>query len=110
MLRKYRWEGTTPMKEVFIAGGTGYLGRPLIEQLRTNGFRVKAVARPQSLSKIPFGCAVIPGNVFDCRTYQDQVSPGSSFVHLVGVSHPAPWKAAEFESIDLESLKQSVAA
>jgi uncharacterized protein YbjT (DUF2867 family) len=31
-------------------------------------------------------------------------------VHLVGVSHPAQWKAAEFRSIDLVSLEQSIAA
>ena len=31
-------------------------------------------------------------------------------MHLVGVSHPSPAKAAEFRSIDLASAKQSVSA
>ena|SRR5579872_587599 len=98
------------MKDVIVAGGTGYLGRPLLERLCADGFRVKAIARPQSTSKIPRGCGVIAGDVLDARTYQDQVPPHSTFVHLVGVAHPAPWKAEQFRSIDLASLEQSVAA
>jgi uncharacterized protein YbjT (DUF2867 family) len=98
------------MKDVIVVGGTGYLGRPLIEKLCTSGFRVTAVARPQSAARIPAGCGVIPGNALDSRSYQDRVPAGSTFVHLVGTPHPAPWKAAEFRSIDLVSLEQSVAA
>jgi uncharacterized protein YbjT (DUF2867 family) len=98
------------MKQVIVAGGTGYLGRPLIEKLCAAGFEVQSVARPQSVTKVPHGCGVIVGNVLDSRTYQDQVPAGSTFVHLVGVAHPAPWKADEFRSIDLVSLEQSVAA
>jgi len=98
------------MKQVIVIGGTGYLGRPLIEKLCADGFRVAAVARPQSSAKIPAGCGVITGNALDSRTYQDQVPAGSTFVHLVGTPHPAPWKAAEFRSIDLVSLEQSLAA
>jgi len=98
------------MKQVIVAGGTGYLGRPLIEKLCADGFRVAAIARPQSAAKLPTGCGVITGNALDSRSYQDQVPAGSTFVHLVGTPHPAPWKAAEFRSIDLVSLEQSVAA
>ncbi len=32
------------------------------------------------------------------------------FIHLVGVSHPSPSKAAQFRSIDLASARESVAA
>jgi uncharacterized protein YbjT (DUF2867 family) len=98
------------MKQVIVAGGTGYLGRPLIEKLCADGFEVRSVARPQSVTKVPHGCGVIVGNVLDSRTYQDHVSAGSTFVHLVGVSHPAPWKTTGFRSVDLVSLEQSVAA
>jgi hypothetical protein len=71
---------------------------------------VKSGVRPRSIAKVPLGCMAIPGDALDARSYQDQVAAGSTFVHLVGVSHPAPWKAAEFETIDLASLKQSIAA
>jgi uncharacterized protein YbjT (DUF2867 family) len=98
------------MKQVVVLGGTGYIGRPLIERLCADGFRVSAVARPQSIAKIPPGCTVITGNALDSRTYEEQIPVGATFVHLVGVSHPAPWKAAEFQSIDFVALEQSVAA
>jgi len=98
------------MNQVFVVGGTGYMGRPLIERLGADGFRVTAVARPQSTAKLPRGCDAIAGSALDSRSYQDQIPPGSTFVHLVGTPHPAPWKAAQFRSVDLVSLEQSVAA
>jgi uncharacterized protein YbjT (DUF2867 family) len=98
------------MEDVIVVGGTGYMGRPLIEKLCADGFRVTAVARSQSIAKLPADCGAITGNALDSRTYEDQVPPGSTFVHLVGTPHPAPWKAAEFRSVDLVALEQSVAA
>jgi uncharacterized protein YbjT (DUF2867 family) len=98
------------VKQVVVPGGTGYLGRPLIERLLQDGFRVAAVARPGSEAKLPSGCAAITGSALDCRTYRDRIPRGSTFVHLVGTPHPAPWKALEFRSVDLVSLEQSVAA
>jgi uncharacterized protein YbjT (DUF2867 family) len=96
------------LKQVFVAGGTGYLGRPLIEKLCSNKFAVSAVVRPQSASKLPAECHWVPGDVLDSRTYRDRVPSGSVFVHLVGTPHPAPWKGRQFRSVDLVSLQQSV--
>lgn len=98
------------MKQVIVTGGTGYMGKPLIEKLCADGFEATAVARPQSAGKLPAGCGVITGDVLDARTYEDKAPRGSTFVHLVGTAHPAPWKAAEFRSVDLVALEQSVAA
>lgn len=98
------------MKDVVVLGGSGYLGRPLIERLGADGLQVTAVARSGSIAKLPTGCVAIPGNVLDSRSYLERLPSGAGFVHLVGVSHPAPWKAAQFRSIDLVSLEQSLAA
>jgi len=98
------------MSEVFIAGGTGYIGRVLIGRLCARNLPVKAVVRPQSIAKVPPNCRPIPADVLDAATYQGSIAPGSTFVHLVGVPHPAPWKHKAFRSIDLVSLEQSVRA
>jgi len=98
------------VKQVVVLGGTGYLGRPLVEKLLRDGFQVAAVARPGSEAKLPPGCVVITGSALDSGTYEDHIPPGSTLVHLVGTPHPAPWKASEFRSVDLVSLEQSVAA
>ena len=86
---------------IFITGGTGYLGRPLIRLLLSRGHRVRALARAGSEGKLPPGCEPVLGNALDASTYQDRIRPCDTFVHLVGVSHPNPSKAAEFRSVDL---------
>lgn len=98
------------VKEVFIAGATGYLGRGLIEQLLENDYRVRALAREQSLQKLPIGCTPVLGNALDQYTFQSQVAPATTFVHLVGVSHPNPRKADLFRTVDLASTEAAVAA
>jgi uncharacterized protein YbjT (DUF2867 family) len=47
--------------DVFISGGTGYLGGQLIPLLLERGYRVRALARRGSSSKVP-GCGVVTGN------------------------------------------------
>jgi nucleoside-diphosphate-sugar epimerase len=98
------------MKQAVVAGGTGYLGRPLIEELCAQGFSVAAIARPKSIAKVPAGCHVIPGNVLDSSDWAGQVPEHSTFVHLVGVAHPSPAKASQFRSIDLAALEHSLDA
>jgi len=38
------------------------------------------------------------------------VAPADTLVHLVGTPHPSPSKAAEFQAVDLPSIRASVAA
>src|SRR5712692_58469 len=95
---------------IFITGGTGYLGRSLIPKLLQQGHAVRALARPGSERKLPFGSAAVPGNALDAASFAVQVNPADTFVHLVGVSHPAPWKAEQFRAVDLASVRASVAA
>jgi NADH dehydrogenase len=88
---------------VFIAGGTGYLGRPLITELLGRGHSVRALVRPGSESKLLIGCVSVFGNALDGDSYYKQIQPADTFVQLVGVSHPGPSKAAEFRAVDLTS-------
>ncbi len=85
---------------IFIAGGTGYIGRPLIQQLLARGHRVRALVRAGSEKKLSAACEPVPGNALDPVTYASRVAPSSTFVQLVGVSHPSPAKATEFQTID----------
>ena len=95
---------------IFIAGGTGYIGRPLIQQLVARGHRVRALARASSENKLPAGCEAVLGNTLDPSTYASLVAPSRTFVQLVGVSHPSPAKAAEFQAIDRVSALAAVKA
>jgi len=95
-------------RSVFVAGGTGYIGSRLIPELISRGYRVGAVARKGSEKKLPAKCIAVPGDVLNGDTYADRITPGDTFVQLVGVPHPSPAKAKEFVSIDRRSAMEAI--
>ena len=97
-------------RHVFVTGGSGYLGRPLIAELLDRGHRVRALVRAGSEGRISRGAGIVVGNALDSTGWRDQVAPADTFVHLVGTPHPSPKKAAEFQAVDLPSIKAAVAA
>jgi len=98
------------MANVFITGGTGYIGQALIPRLLERGHKVRALVRPGSEHKLPNGCTPVIGNALDRSTYIRQILPVDTFIHLVGVSHPNPSKAEQFRSIDLVAGQQAITA
>src|SRR6202158_5996530 len=95
---------------VFVTGGTGYVGRPLITQLLERRHEVQTLVRPGSERKLPAGCQAIPGDALDGKSYASKINPADTFVQLVGVSHPNPSKAAEFRNVDLVSGRSAIEA
>ena len=95
---------------VFVTGGTGYIGRVLIERLLADGRMVRALARPGSERRLPAGCQNVLGDALDGETYRQQIAPSDTFVRLVGVAHPGPGKKQQFHDIDLKSIECAVAA
>ena len=90
---------------VFVTGGTGYVGRPLIDRLIERGHAVRALARATSAAVLPSSAIRIVGDALDPSTYAGGVGPADSFVHLVGTPHPNPGKAREFRAVDLASVR-----
>ena len=76
--------------QVFLSGGTGYVGRALVTKLIARGHRPRVLARPGSEHKVPQGAQVVLGNPLDPTTFAGAVSPADTFVQLTGVAHPAP--------------------
>ncbi len=94
---------------VFVTGGTGYLGRPLIGLL-ARGHTVRALVRPGSEQKLPRGAAPVLGDALESSSFAPTVAPADTLVHLVGVPRPSPAKTREFRTIDLASIRASVTA
>jgi len=97
-------------RRVFVTGGTGYLGGPLLAALLARGHEVRALARRGSEGRLPPGCEAVPGNALDGASFAGRVAPADTLVHLVGVSRPAPWKERQFREVDLASVEASILA
>lgn len=99
-----------PIDAVFVAGGTGYIGRPLVATLLARGHGVRALVRPGSERKLPPASLPVVGNALDAASFRHSIAPAKTFVQLVGVSHPSPAKAVQFRSVDLASVRTSAEA
>ena len=98
------------MGPVFVTGGTGYIGRPLISALLDRGYRVYALVRRGSEAKLPPGALAVIGSALDASTFASAIPSDASVVHLVGTPHPSPAKAAEFRGVDLASIRATTEA
>lgn len=97
-------------KNIFVTGGTGYIGSRLIPLLSNIGFNVTALVRKKSMSVSRLNCSIITGDALNKNTYENYVAGCDTFIHLIGVSHPGPGKKSEFRKVDLVSIEQAVQA
>jgi nucleoside-diphosphate-sugar epimerase len=96
--------------DIFVTGGTGYIGQHVIPVLLARGHRVRALARQDSLDRVPAGALGVVGNALQVASVAAALRPGDSVVHLVGTAHPTPSKADQFEKVDLASIRATVSA
>lgn len=95
---------------MFVTGGTGYIGRPLVETLVARKHSVHALVRPGSEDKVATGASAVTGNALDAASFAYAIPRGATVVHLIGTPHPNPAKAAEFERVDLTSIRATATA
>ena len=86
------------------------MGRRLSAELLRRGHAVRALVRPGSESRAAAGCETVVADPFQPASYAGPAAGCDAFVHLVGVAHPSPAKAAQFHSVDLASVKAALAA
>ncbi len=98
------------MATVFITGASGFMGSRLAAELLRRGHTVRGLVRRGSEGKLPAGCETITGDALDAATWSARLTACDTLVHLVGVSHPSPAKAAQFRSIDLAGAVGAVKA
>jgi nucleoside-diphosphate-sugar epimerase len=110
LLRVKQLPQSSRPRRVFIAGGTGYIGSRLVPALLERGHHVRGLVRPTSKGNLASGAEVVTGNALDANSYKHLIRPCDTFIHLVGVPHPSPSKAAEFRAVDLLSACEAINA
>lgn len=98
------------MAAICVTGATGYIGSRLIPLLANRGHRLKAIVRPESRKKISSAVSVVPADPLKENSYTESIRGCDTFIHLIGVAHPSPAKAAQFRAIDLPSIQVAVKA
>jgi uncharacterized protein YbjT (DUF2867 family) len=97
-------------RPVFVTGGTGFLGRALIDALLARDYPVHALVRPGSEARLPSRAVGVIGDALDGASFVAAIPKQATVVHLVGTPQPNPSKAAEFQRIDLGSIRATAAA
>jgi uncharacterized protein YbjT (DUF2867 family) len=100
----------TQKHSICVTGGTGYIGCRLIPLLTKRGYFVKAVVRAGSENKFPADVAAVIADPLTENSYTESIRGCHTFIHLIGVPHPSPAKAAQFRAIDLPSVQVAVKA
>jgi uncharacterized protein YbjT (DUF2867 family) len=95
---------------VFITGGTGYMGSRLIPLLVKRRHEVKALVRKGSERKLSAGALGVLGDPLQMDSYTNEIAPADTFVHLIGTPHPSPAKAKQFNDVDLVSIQVAIKA
>ena len=95
---------------VFITGGTGYMGRTFIPLLVKRAHQVKALVRKGSEANLPVGASGVIGDALQMDSYTKEVQDSDTFVHLIGTPHPSPAKAKQFHDVDLVSIQVALKA
>ncbi|WP_318345512.1 NAD-dependent epimerase/dehydratase family protein [Flagellimonas baculiformis] len=72
------------MKQVFVTGGSGFVGQNLIPMLLEQGYKVKALARStQAIQKVErLGATAIKGDLNDAQALEKGVEDCSTLFHL----------------------------
>jgi dihydroflavonol-4-reductase len=77
-----------PSDPVLVTGGTGVVGRPLVERLVADGRDVRALARTQATTDAleALGAKPVRGDVLDWASLQDAVRGCGTVFHVAGMN------------------------
>ncbi|MEM7432220.1 MAG: NAD(P)H-binding protein [Pseudomonadota bacterium] len=98
--------------KVGIVGGTGFVGRYLIDELQAAGHSVCTLVRPGSESKLQLvtGVETVAGDVFDERALRELFDGCDAAIYSVGILREFPRRGVTFEAVQFQGMRHTLAA
>jgi NADH dehydrogenase len=94
--------------KVFITGGTGFVGRPIVEELQNRGHELVALVR--RIGSVP-GAGEILGDVTRPETFPlEKLAGCQAAIHLVGIIREFPQKGITFKRVHVDGTRNVLEA
>lgn len=98
--------------KVFVSGGTGFVGRHVVDAIKGEGHTPRLLARKGSEKKLPDtdGLEFAHVDIFDTEGVAKEMSGCDAAVHLVGIIREFPSKGITFEKLHYRATASMVDA
>ncbi|WAH35156.1 complex I NDUFA9 subunit family protein [Alicyclobacillus dauci] len=96
---------------VFVTGGTGYVGQPIVRQLVEKGHHVTLLTRSEHRSDgLPKCVEIVIGDVFDDTALKLGMNQAEAVIHLVGIIREQPRRGLTMQRVHVEGTRHVIAA
>ncbi|HPF41100.1 MAG TPA: NAD(P)H-binding protein [Phycisphaerae bacterium] len=106
----------TGPSRVFVSGATGFVGRHIVRELVSRGFRPVCLVRDKSKFEsvfrdlLPGSYDVVIGDVFNDAALADAVRDCEAAIHLIGIITETPMQGQTFQRVHTEATQRVVDA
>ncbi len=99
------------MQRIFVAGGTGFVGRTVVRTLLARGFLVRCLVRPGSESNLRGFESIdrVPGDVMRPSGLVTCVEGSAAVVNLIGIIREHPSRGVTFDRLHVEATANLLA-
>lgn len=95
---------------VFVTGGTGFVGRYVVDALLKAGHTVRCLTRKRTEDRLPNGVETVMGDVLKPDTLPAAVQGMDAIINLVGIIEERPSKGITFDALHRQATENLIAA
>lgn len=96
--------------KVFITGGSGFVGREIIQQLLVNHHMVRVLVRKADILGDFGEIETVVGDTTHPESLRDQITGCDAVIHLVGIIREFPARGITFNQLHIESTNNVLRA